>query len=208
MMRPSLRSIALSSTALLLLVGGGWVWLQNSSAALSTTFPSTGTRATCNLNRYPIVIFNSSASVKTSSTGAISAVVGKVSKTSDGRDTAELDGVSTLTKGTADGFGDITISNDTSRIAESSLTSNQAGRSFPATQTMRFYPVVTLNGETFQSSESSEPATLINTSVPSFPAPAGTVYVLANPLTLKSADGNTLTVQAGKVVTITGSSSQ
>ncbi len=207
-MRLSVRRFALSSTALALLVGGGWVWLQNSSAALSTSFPTTGTRATCNLNRYPIVVLNNSASVRTSSSGAISAVVGKVSKTSDGRDTAELNGVSTLTKGTADGIGDITISNDTSRIAASSLTANQAGRSFPATQTMRFFPVVTLNGETFEAADSSEPATLINTSVPGFPAPAGTVYVLANPLKLTSASGNTLTVEAGKVVTITGTSSQ
>jgi hypothetical protein len=133
--------------------------------------------------------------------------VGKTSKTTDGRETADVTVLSTLTKGTAEGIGDLIIANDTSRPAPaSSLTSNQAGRSFPATQVMRFHPVVTLNGETFRTADSAAPATLVNTSVSAFPAPAGTSYVLTNALTLESASGNTLTVEAGRVVTITGSS--
>jgi len=204
MMRFSMRSLVLSSAAALVLVGGGLVWLQDSSAALSSTFPPSGQRTTCNLNRDPFININGGPAIATASTGAITATVGKVGKTSDGRDVAELVVESTLTKGTVKGVGDLTIANDTARSAASSLTANQAGRSFPATQVMQFFPVITINGETFTSSSA---ATLVNTSVPSFPAPAGTVYVLTNELTLKSEAGNTVTVQPGKAVTITGSSS-
>ncbi len=205
MMRFSMRSLALASVAALLLVGGGLVWLQDSSAALSSTFPATGQRFTCNLNRVPVFNLNRGPNVQTFSTGAISATVGKVGRTSDGRDVAELTGVSTLTKGTAEGIGDLTIASDAERSAASSLTANQAGKSFPATQVMQFFPVITINGETFNASSA---ATLVNTDIPSFPAPAGTVYVLTNALTLKSSAGNTVTVQPGKAVTITGSTSQ
>jgi hypothetical protein len=206
MMRPSMKRLALSSTAALLLVGGGWVWLQDSSAATATTFPSAGQTFSCGVSRDPWISFNQGPDVSTASTGVIQATVGKTSLTSDGRETAAVTVLSTLTKGTAEGIGDITIANDTSRTAPpSSLTSNQVGRSFPATQVMRFHPVVTINGETFRTSSTAAPATLVNTSVSAFPAPAGTTYTLTNPVTLESASGNTLTVEAGRVVTITGS---
>jgi hypothetical protein len=208
MMRLSMRGLALSSTAALLLVGGGWVWLQDSSAALATTFPSTGQTFSCGVSRNPWISVNQGPVASTASTGVIRATVGKTSRTTDGRETAEVTVLSTLTKGTAEGFGDITIANDTSRPAPaSSLTSNQAGRSFPATQVMRFHPVVTLNGETFRTASTADPAALVNTSVSAFPAPAGTTYTLTNSLTLQSSSGNTITVEAGRVVTITGSAS-
>jgi hypothetical protein len=208
MMRPSMKRLALSSTAALLLVGGGWVWLQDSSAATTAAFPSTGQTFSCGVSRNPLISLNLGPDVSTASTGVISATVGKTSKTTDGRETADVTVLSTLTRGTAEGIGDITIANDTSRpTPPSSLTSNQVGRSFPATQVMRFHPVVTLNGETFRTASTAAPAALVNTSVSAFPAPAGTSYTLTNALTLESSSGNTLTVEAGRVVTITGSSS-
>src|SRR5437764_9238683 len=97
MMRPSMRSLVLSSVAALVLAGGGLVWLQDSSAALSSTFPTTGQQFTCNLNRVPVVNINQGPNIATFSTGAITAQVGRVGKTSDGRDFAELTGVSTFT---------------------------------------------------------------------------------------------------------------
>lgn len=202
-MRPLWKRLTLLSIAMLLLVGGGWIWLQESSAAVDVR-PATGTKQVCNGIRTPVINVNQGPDVQTTSTGSIRVTVGQTFTTSDGRQVTELSVDNTLTTGKAEGIGDISISNDTSRPAPtSSLTANRAGRSFPATQVMRFNPVIVLNGETFKADASADPASLVNTSVMSFPPPAGTVYVLTNTQTLRSSAGNTITVQPGKAFTIT-----
>lgn len=203
MKRPTLKGIAQTSMALLLLVGGGAVWLHETSAAAVAAFPSVGQINNCPVVRDPVISVNGGPDVQTVSTGAISVVAGKTTTGSDGRLVADLTVRNTHTEGSAEGFGALVITNDTSRPApSSSLASNSAGSAFPATSVIRFYPLISLNGETFRVPTSAGPATLVNTSVSSYPAPKGTVYVLTNALTLRSSAGNSVTVKPGRAVTI------
>lgn len=203
MKRSTWKGIAQISMALLLLVGGGAVWLHETSAAAVTSFPSVGQLNSCPVVRDPVISVNGGPDVQTVSTGAIQVVAGKTSVGSDGRLIADLTVKSTRTDGSAAGFGSLVITTDPSRPAPpSSLASNSAESAFPATSVIRFYPLVTLNGETFRLSTSAGPATLVNTSVSAYPAPKGTVYVLTNALTLRSSAGNSVTVKPGRAVTI------
>lgn len=194
------KKLALSSVGAMLLVGGGWMWLEESSAVSAAALPAPGITRTCNIVRNPASSFNGGPAVAANTVGAISATTGGTTTTPDGLQSTRLIINNTYTKGHIEGIGDLAITLDDSRTQPpSSLTSNQRGEAFPATQTMRFFPVFILNGEAFKSADAAE---LVNSSVTSFPPKPGTVYVLTKHLTLKSAEGNSIDVEPGRVVTI------
>lgn len=196
----SWKRLAFSSVTAALLVGGGWMWMQDASAIASATFPNQGTVATCAGDRDHDIFVNNGPVVAAATDGAIQALVGKTSLTSDGRLTAELTVTDTNTSGYVEGVGDLVITIDKSRQSPaSSLTANQRGAAFPATQVMRFFPEFILNGESFTS---TTPVNVVSSSVTSFPPAPGTTYVLTNSMTLKSAKGNTIGLKPGRAFTI------
>ena len=201
-MRLSWKSLTLMSVAAVLLIGGGWGYLHDASAAAAPDRPKIGEKAACNIDRYPLVSVNKGPLVKAATQGAIKAAIGKTYINPDGLEVTELKVEDTLTKGTVEGVGELTITWDRDReVPMSSLTANQKESSFPATQVMRFNPVLVLNGETFRTDPDAAPANLVNSDVKYFPPPSGTDYVLTNPLTLVSDRGNTITIPPGRAVT-------
>jgi hypothetical protein len=193
--------MALLAIAALLLAGGGWMWLNDASAA-SIGIPGVpqGTTVTCNGNRDHNITVNNGTPVDASTQGAIQALVGATTLTSDGRQATQLTVRDTHTEGFVEGVGNLVITLDTSRQSpSSSLTANQTGSLYPATQVMRFFPVFILNDETFTS---TTPVQVVNSNVTSFPPKPGTVYVLTNSMVLRSAAGNTISLKPGKAFTI------
>ena len=191
-MQRSWKRIALSTVAAGLLVGGGWVWMQEASAIAQVT---------CKGDKSHLLQFNSGPVLEAVTSGGITADVGETSITSDGRLTTQLTVVGTHTEGYVEGVGNLVITMDPSRRAPASaLTANQKGAAFPATQTMRFFPQFDLNDEVFRS---DTPVQVVSSSVESFPPKAGTVYVLTNAMVLKSDRGNTIKLTPGKAFTIT-----
>jgi len=201
-MHTSGKRLALMSATAMLLAGGGWMWLQEASAAINIPVP--GTIQTCTGSRSHIISVNNGPLVSAGTVGAIKAQVGETTTLSDGRQSTQLTVIDSFTEGTVQGVGDLVITLDKSKPSvASSLTSNQRGQQFPATQTMRFYPEFILNGESFRS---TTPVNVVNSNVGSFPPAKGTVYVLTNSMVLRSDAGNTITLQPGKAFSITGSS--
>ena len=201
-MHTSGKRLTLLSATAVLLAGGGWMWLQEASAAVN--IPAPGTRVACSGSRSHIISVNNGPLVAAATLGAIKADVGETTTLSDGRQSTQLTVVDTFTQGTVEGVGDLVITLDKTKPSlASSLTSNQRDKQFPATQTMRFYPEFILNGESFRS---TTPVNVVNSNVGSFPPARGTVYVLTNSMVLKSDAGNTITLQPGKAFSITGSS--
>jgi len=201
-MHTSGKRLALLSATAVLLAGGGWMWLQEASAAINV--PAPGTIQKCTGSRSHIISVNNGPLVSANTLGAIKAEVGETTTLSDGRQSTQLTVIDTFTEGTVQGVGDLVITLDKSKPSlASSLTSNQRDRQFPATQTMRFYPEFILNGESFVS---DAPVQVVNSNVDSFPPARGTVYVLTNSMVLKSKAGNSITLQPGKAFSITGSS--
>ena len=187
--RLSSKRIALVCVAVALMVGGGWVWLKDASAA---NCPGNKSHEV-SVNGGPIVIANTN--------GGILVNPGRPFTTSDGRKGFELKIDNVFSNGQVEGLGDLDISLDTSRQAPpSSLTANKQGTQFPATQVMQFYPVFTLNGEEFR----GDAARVVNSNVDSFPPRPGTVYVLTNAMTLQSEAGNTMRLEPGKAFTVGG----
>ena len=185
------------------------MWMQEASAVATgvgvgnSTFPHEAEEQTCDGDRSHRIRFNGGPPIDADTQGAMQAVVGKVSETSDGRQTAELTITDTSTEGHVEGIGQLRITLDKNRPAvPSSLTANQKEAPFPATQTMRFYPLFILNEEVFSS---ETPVDVVNSNVKSFPPEPGTVYVLTNDVTLVSEKGNKIDLSPGEAFTITGS---
>ena len=198
------KRIALSSVAAGMLVGGGWMWMQEASAVVTgvgnSTFPRQDEELNCGGDRSHRIRFNGGPVIDADTRGAIQAVVGQVSETSDGRQTAQLTVTGTSTDGYVEGVGHLQITLDKDRPAvPSSLTANQKEAPFPATQTMRFYPLFILNDEVFSS---DTPVDVVNSNVKSFPPEPGTVYVLTNDVTLVSEKGNKIDLIPGEAFTI------
>jgi hypothetical protein len=178
------------------------MWLKDASAAIG--IPPAGANVSCAGDRDHEIAVNGGASVAAATQGAIQAQVGQTTLTTDGRQTTQLRVTNTFTEGYVEGVGNLVITLDTSRPSvASSLTANQRGAAFPATQVMRFYPKFILNDEVFQS---TTPVQVVSSSVTSFPPEEGTVYVLTNSMVLTSSAGNTISLKPGKAFTITGTS--
>jgi hypothetical protein len=188
MSRLFFKRIALLVVATALLIGGGWVWLRKASAQA------------CPGNKQHGVSVNGGPVVTANTQGGIDVLPVGTGTTTDGRKFTKLEIADVFSRGNVEGLGDLVISLDTSRQAPpSTLVANRAGADFPATQTMQFYPTFTLNGEAFIA---QQPARVVNSNVTSFPPKAGTVYVLTNAMTLKSEQGNTMTLEPGKAFTV------
>jgi len=184
------------------------MWMQEASAVATgvgvgnSTFPRENEEQVCDGDRAHRLSFNGGPSIDADTRGSIQAVVGKVSETSDGRQTAELTVTGTSTDGYVEGVGHLQITLDKNKPSvPSSLTANQKEAPFPATQTMRFYPLFILNDEVFSS---DTPVDVVNSNVKSFPPEPGTVYVLTNDVTLVSEKGNKIDLIPGEAFTITG----
>ncbi len=191
------KKLALSSVAAVMLAGGGWMWLQEASAAQIAV----GVRVTCKGDKSHLLALNRGPFLTAASVGGIDATTGTTFTDSQGHQVTNLRVDDVYSLGKVEGAGDLAIGMDASRTAPpSSLRSNQRGSAFPATQTMRFFPVIVLNNEVFKSTGAVE---VVSSSVQSFPPAPGTTYVLTNALSLTSASGNTIDLQPGKAFTIT-----
>lgn len=190
------KKLALSSVAAMLLAGGGWMWLQEASAA---AIPPNVNAACAGFKQHKIVrnglVFNAQT------TGGIDVTTGGTTTDPAGHQVTSLKVDRVYSMGNVEGIGTLAISMDSSRTAPAStLRANQKGATFPATQTMRFFPVLVLNDEIFKS---EGPVEVVSSSVSSFPPKPGTTYVLTNALTLKSAGGGTLDLKPGEAFTVT-----
>jgi hypothetical protein len=185
------KRVALLSVAALLLVGGGWVWLNEASAAA------------CPGNKEHDVIINGGPVIHAETQGGILISRGTTFTTSTGHAVTPLHIDDVFSSGKVQGLGDLAISLDTSRKQPtSSLTGLRAdGTPLPARQVLQFYPVFELNGEVFRA---TGPARVENSNVDSFPPRPGTVYVLTNAVSLTSAEGNRMDLRPGRAFTIDG----
>lgn len=184
------KRVALLSVAAVLLVGGGWFWLRDASAAACAGVRQHG------------VSVNGGPSVTAITNGAITISRGGTTTLPDGRQVTALNVDDTFTHGKVEGLGDLVITlDDSQKSPPSTLTANQRGSAFPATQEINFFPLFVLNGEVFRA---EQPAQVVNSNVDSFPPAPGTVYVLTNSMTLRSDEGNTMTLAPGRAFTIGG----
>lgn len=134
-------------------------------------------------------------------TGHLTAVAGDSFTTTDGRVGTYLGVDDVFSSGDVSGLGNVTFRSDDRPAGKSSIVANQAGRLFPATQTMRFNFTTTIDGKSFRS---ATPAVVSNSSVSAFPPASGTVYVLTNAVSLLDASGRVAyNLQPGKAFTIT-----
>ena len=191
------KKLALSSVAAMLLAGGGWMWLQEASALNVQV----GAVVTCKGDKSHLFEINNGPRFDVLTRGGIESTVGATSFDAAGHEVTTLKVNDVFSMGSVDGLGQVSIGLDKSRQAgPSTLRSNYKGRSFPATQTMNFFPVIVVNNEVFRS---SSPVQVVSSSVESFPPAPGTTYVLTNAVTFKSASGNTIDLEPGKAFSIT-----
>jgi hypothetical protein len=133
-------------------------------------------------------------------TGHLTAVAGDSFATSDGRAGTYLGVQDVFSSGDISGLGNVTFRSDDRPAGKSSIVANQAGRLFPATQTMRFNFTTTIDGKSYRS---ATPAVVSNSSVSAFPPARGTVYVLTNAVNLVDGNGKVAyNLQPGKAFTI------
>ena len=191
------KKLALSSVAAMLVAGGGWMWLQEASALNIQP----GLVVTCKGDKSHLFEINRGPRFDVLTRGGIESTVGTTSIDAAGHEVTTLKVNDVFSMGSVDGLGQVSIGLDKSRQAgPSTLRSNYKGRSFPATQTMNFFPVIVVNNEVFRS---SSPVQVVSSSVESFPPAPGTTYVLTNAVSLKSERGNTIDLEPGKAFSIT-----
>lgn len=176
------------------------------SAVAALNIPPPGAYNPCRgFKSHPLLV-NGGPLIDTLTEGGIGVEVGTHFKTADGRSGANLIIRELRSAGRVDGLGYVEIGLDAerSRSARSLLVANQAGSDYPATQTMRFVPTVTIEGKTYRG---LDVANLTNSAVKSTPPPAGTVYSLTNDVRLEdpSAPGKVaFTIKPGKAFQVTG----
>lgn len=193
------KKLALSSAAALMLAGGGWMWMQEASAIAN--IPPAGTIVTCKGDKSHLLEINAGPGVLAHTAGGIEATVGGTTRDAEGHLVTTLKVNDVFSMGKVDGLGDVAIGMDKNQqVAPSTLRSNFKDQAFPATQTMRFFPVIVVNNEVFKSSQA---VNVVSSSVGSFPPAPGTTYVLTNAVSLRSANGNTMDLEPGKAFTIT-----
>ena len=133
--------------------------------------------------------------------GHLTAVGGQSFATTDGRVGTYLGVEDVFSSGNVEGLGNVTFKSDNRAAGKSSIVANQAGRLFPATQTMRFHFTTSVDGKSYRS---ATPAVVSNSSVSAFPPARGTVYVLTNAVSLLDGAGKVAyNLQPGKAFTIT-----
>ncbi|HEX6904139.1 MAG TPA: hypothetical protein VF789_30795 [Thermoanaerobaculia bacterium] len=184
-------------------VGGGFFYMTPSTdAALS--FPPPGTINPCaGFKEHPIAS-NIGPDFGTNTVGGIVVEVGSHFTLADGRNGANLVVRDLRSAGEVEGIGKVEIGFDASRQGRSTIVANQRGLDYPATQTMRFFPTVTIDGKEFRALNA---ANLVNSAVTSTPPKEGTVYALTNDVALEDV-GNpgkvAMTIKPGRAFTVTG----
>ena len=157
----------------------------------------------CNGSKDHLIHLYGGPPIHLATTGFLSADVGSTFVTSDGRTGTNLTVHDVFSTGNVEGLGTASFNLDSSRNAgPSAIVANQAGRSFPATQTMRFHFTLDLDGHTYRS---ITPATVTNTAVSQFPPASGTTYVLTSELKLEDVNKPgtvAVTMDPGKAFTI------
>ncbi|MFL6196715.1 MAG: hypothetical protein ACJ75H_21205 [Thermoanaerobaculia bacterium] len=155
------------------------VYLPSSNAAINQTVRI----VRCKGDKSHLLQFPNGPIILASTTGFLDAGVGTSFTTPDGRQGTNLSVEDVFSTGSAEGLGSVTFNLDKTRTAgRSSIVANQAGPSFPATQTMSFHFTVAVDGHTYRSMNA---ANVTNSQVSSFPPAPGTTYVLSNELRLE-----------------------
>lgn len=191
--------------AVLGVAGGGLFYLTPSSdAALS--FPRPGFINPCAGFKDHPILSNIGPDFDTHTDGGIIVEVGTHFVTSDSRNGANLIIRELRSTGEVDGIGKVEIGFDAaaSRRARSTIVANQKGADYPATQTMSFFPTVTIDGKKFQAMNAAK---LVNSEVTSTPPKEGTVYSLTNDVALEDAENPgkvAMTIKPGRAFTVTG----
>lgn len=191
--------------AVTLTVVGAGLFIAMPSSHAAARFPPRGTYNPCSgFKTHPIAIPGGPIITSTTS-GGIGVVVGDPFQTTDKRNGTTLVIQNLKSSGQVDGLGFVEIGIDQTRSAGvSTLVANQVDSDYPATQTMRFYPTVTIDGKPYQA---LDVATLTNTAVTSTPPELGTVYVLTNDVRLVSPDSPdkvAFIIKPSKAFTVTG----
>ncbi len=168
----------------------------------AVAYPPTGTYNPCKgLKGHPIKMAGGPI-VDSTTVGGIGVVVGAHFKTSDGRSGADLIIREVRSSGQVEGLGFVEIG--MASAADSSIVANQRGADYPATQTMRFAPTVTVDGKLYRA---LDVANLTNSAVKATPPPIGTVYSLTNEIRLEDPNQPgkvAMTILPGKAFTVTG----
>jgi hypothetical protein len=191
------------AVAVLGVVGGGLFYtIPSTDAALS--FPRPGTFNPCSgLKEHPI-LSNDWPDIYSRTSGGILVEMGQHFTTSDGRHGADLIVHTLRSSGVVDGVGRVEIGFDASRRTRSTLVANQKGVDYPATQTMSFFPTVTIEGRQYRALNA---ANLTNSEVKSTPPPVGTSYALTNEVQLEDVNNPgkvAMTILPSRAFTVTG----
>lgn len=200
------KKLGVAAVALSAVAGGLTLYLPSASAALSTNIPPIGTYNPCRgLKSHPLLVAGGPI-IDSVTDGGIGVEVGTHFKTADGRNGANLVIRELRSVGQVDGLGYVEIGLDAERTrsARSTLVANQKGTDYPATQTMRFVPTVTIDGKTYRG---LDVANLTNSAVKSTPPPVGTVYSLTNDVRLEdpAKPGQVaITIKPGKAFSVSG----
>lgn len=192
--------------AVALSVGTFGLVLNLPDADALANIPPAGTYNPCKgLKGHPVKLATGPV-IDSVTDGGIGVVVGSHFKTTDGRNGADLIIREVRSAGQVEGLGYVQIGLDAagSRNAASSIVANQTTADYPATQTMRFAPTVTVDGKLYRA---LDVANLTNSAVKATPPPIGTVYALTNEIRLEDPNQPgkvAMTILPGKAFTVTG----
>lgn len=193
------------AVAVLGVAGGGLFYtIPSTDAALS--IPQPGFINPCaGFKEHPI-LSNIGPDFFSRTDGGIVVEVGTHFRTTDGRNGANLIVRDLRSSGVVDGVGVVEIGFDAelSARSRSTIVANQTGSDYPATQTMRFFPTVTVEGKEYRAMNA---ANLTNSAVKSTPPPVGTSYALTNEVQLESVDNPgkvAMVIKPSRAFTVTG----
>ncbi len=203
MTKTMLKWSGITAAALVVAGTGLFVGMPSSNAAAS--IPPPGTVDVCSGFKDHPVRFPGGPIINSHTDGGIVVQVGNHFLTADKRNGANLTVQELKSSGQVKGLGYVEVGFDSTRSAgASTVVANQTGSDYPATQTMRFFPTITIDGQEYRALDA---ANLVNTSVASTPPPVGTVYVLTNEIRLESVDNPgkvALLIEPSKAFTVTG----
>lgn len=174
------------------------------SAVAALNIPAPGTYNPCRgFKTHPLLVAGGPIFDSTTE-GGIGVEVGTHFRTADGRNGANLIIRELRSAGHVEGLGYVEIGFDAARATRSVIVANQTSSDYPATQTMRFAPIVRIDGKAYQA---LDVANLTNSAVRSTPPPVGTVYSLTNDVRLEdpAKPGQVaITIKPGQAFTVTG----
>jgi hypothetical protein len=187
-------------------VAGAGLFVALPSSNAAARFPPRGTYNPCaGFKTHPVAI-RGGLVVNSRTDGGIGVVIGDSFVTTDKRNGVNLAIQDLRSSGQVSGLGFVEIGIDQTRTAGagSTLVANQTDSDYPATQTMKFFPTVTVDGTEYRALDA---ANLVNTAVASTPPPVGTVYVLTNDIRLEDVNKPgvvAMTIKPSKAFTVTG----